>query len=73
MDCDLGRIIRTSQPFSDYHVRYFTYQILRGLKYIHSANVMHRDLRPATSPAFGLRRFAVVLVNRGFQRKDSNP
>ena len=47
MDCDLGRIIRSSQPFSDYHVRYFTYQILRGLKYIHSANVMHRDLRPA--------------------------
>ena len=30
------------QPISDDHVRYFTYQILRGLKYLHSANVMHR-------------------------------
>lgn len=46
MDTDLHRIIRSSQGLSDDHVRYFTYQILRGLKYIHSADVMHRDLKP---------------------------
>jgi serine/threonine protein kinase len=27
--------------------QYFLYQMLRGLKYIHSANVLHRDLKPA--------------------------
>jgi mitogen-activated protein kinase 1/3 len=27
--------------------QYFLYQVLRGLKYVHSANVLHRDLRPS--------------------------
>ncbi|KAF8380176.1 hypothetical protein HHK36_027658 [Tetracentron sinense] len=26
---------------------YFLYQLLRGLKYVHSANVLHRDLKPS--------------------------
>ncbi|XP_068665692.1 mitogen-activated protein kinase homolog MMK1-like isoform X2 [Aristolochia californica] len=29
------------------HENYFLYQLLRGLKYIHSANVLHRDLKPS--------------------------
>ena len=28
------------------YLQYFLYQLLRGLKYIHSANVLHRDLKP---------------------------
>lgn len=28
-------------------MQYFLYQILRGLKFIHSANVIHRDLKPS--------------------------
>ena len=35
------------QPISNDHICYFLYQILRGLKYIHSANVLHRDLKPS--------------------------
>ena len=45
MDTDLHQIIRSSQPLSDDHSQYFIYQLLRGLKYIHSANVLHRDLK----------------------------
>lgn len=46
MECDLHKLLR-SQKLSNDHTCYFTYQILRGLKYIHSANVLHRDLKPS--------------------------
>jgi len=29
---------------TDEHIQYFVYQILKALKAIHSANVIHRDL-----------------------------
>lgn len=46
MECDLAAIIRSGQPLTDAHFQSFVYQILCGLKYIHSANVLHRDLKP---------------------------
>lgn len=47
METDLHRIIYSRQPLSIDHIQYFIYQLLRGLKYIHSANVLHRDLKPS--------------------------
>lgn len=46
METDLYKLLK-SQQLSNDHVCYFLYQILRGLKYIHSANVLHRDLKPS--------------------------
>jgi len=47
MPTDLHQVIKSKQKLSTEHLQYFSYQILRGLKYIHSANVMHRDLKPS--------------------------
>ena len=41
MGADLNNIVKT-QKLSDDHVQFLVYQILRGLKYIHSAGIIHR-------------------------------
>ena len=41
---DLSQIIRSPQQLTDVHVQTFIYQLLRGLKYIHSAHVLHRSV-----------------------------
>ncbi|BFZ63973.1 mitogen-activated serine/threonine-protein kinase [Saitoella coloradoensis] len=46
MEADLHAIIRSGQGLTDSHYQSFLYQLLCGLKYIHSANVLHRDLKP---------------------------
>lgn len=46
LDTDLHQVIKANDDLTQDHHQFFLYQLLRGLKYIHTANVYHRDLKP---------------------------
>eukprot|EP01063_Lacrimia_lanifica_P022904 TRINITY_DN3041_c0_g2_i1.p1 TRINITY_DN3041_c0_g2~~TRINITY_DN3041_c0_g2_i1.p1 ORF type:complete len:505 (+),score=231.15 TRINITY_DN3041_c0_g2_i1:88-1602(+) len=47
METDLKSVFKSGQKMTNAHVQYFLYQILRALKQIHAAGVIHRDITPA--------------------------
>lgn len=46
MDADLHSLVGET-VLQGVHLRFITYQILRGLQYLHSAQLLHRDLKPS--------------------------
>lgn len=47
MECDLHKIIYSSNTLSEDHIAYLMYQALRGLHYMHLRGVIHRDIKPS--------------------------
>lgn len=58
MDTDLHYVLHSQQALSQQHVQWVIYQLCRGLKAIHSCNVLHRDLKPSN-----------LLINRNVDLK----
>ncbi|KAL0464165.1 UNVERIFIED_CONTAM: Mitogen-activated protein kinase [Sesamum latifolium] len=58
MKSDLLEVIKGNEDLTTEHHQFFMYQLLRGLKYIHTANVFHRDLKPKN-----------ILVNANYKLK----
>ncbi len=83
MDSDLHRIIQSPQTLSDAHHRYFMYQLVRGVKYIHAHGIIHRDLKPGNLLVtrncvlritdFGLARQRSVAAQGGDPDEDAGP
>ncbi|KAK1418120.1 hypothetical protein QVD17_27259 [Tagetes erecta] len=46
MESDLHQVIKANDDLTHEHHRFFLYQMLRALKYMHTASVFHRDLKP---------------------------
>uniref|UniRef100_A0A8C6EQQ0 Protein kinase domain-containing protein n=1 Tax=Marmota marmota marmota TaxID=9994 RepID=A0A8C6EQQ0_MARMA len=45
MGTDLGKLMK-HETLSEDRVQFLVYQMLKGLRYIHAAGVIHRDLKP---------------------------
>ncbi|XP_016981453.1 putative mitogen-activated protein kinase 14C [Drosophila rhopaloa] len=69
MDEDLISFSRANR-ISEYHIGYILYQILRGLKYIHSAGVIHRDLKPGNIAVN--ENLEVRILDFGLSRLSAN-
>ena len=46
MPSDLKRVFRSKQYFTNLQIEYILYQILLGVKCIHDAAIIHRNLKP---------------------------
>ncbi|XP_067937684.1 extracellular signal-regulated kinase 2-like [Watersipora subatra] len=47
MDTDLHNVVKRGSILKEIHKRYIMYQLFKGMHYMHSGNVIHRDQKPS--------------------------
>lgn len=74
MPTDLSRLLRSKTVLHEQHLQFFMFQLLRGLHFVHAANVMHRDLNPnniLVNNDCQLRICDFGLARAAFQEQDN--
>lgn len=75
MPTDLGRLLRSKTVLNEQHTKFFMFQLLRGVNFMHSARVFHRDLNPnniLVNSDCQLRVCDFGLARAAFQRGDDH-
>ena len=54
MDTDLKRVLESNQTLTNDHIKYFTYQILNGLAFIHQTGIVRAE---------GVKFFLVLVLH----------
>ncbi|CEM02683.1 unnamed protein product [Vitrella brassicaformis CCMP3155] len=70
-DADLGKLYRTNVFLSEIHVKTLLYNLILGVRYLHSAGVYHRDIKPANCLCY--RDCSVKLCDFGLARTVEQP
>lgn len=69
METDLHAVIRAN-ILEEVHKQYIMYQLFRSLKYMHSAQLLHRDIKVGSTHqlAFGCLRLRAAAVTGSMQQ-----
>ncbi len=55
LESDLHTVIGANDDLTHDHHKVFLYQLLRGLNFLHTSGVLHRDLKPKNSGCLPVR------------------